>query len=198
MRFLLPLLFICIFSCNDEKTNGTRQVSIPKEPILKAPELDVSPMDMVYYPLDYPKLKMTDSIEGDPVMRIIYSRPHRSNRKIFGGLLPFGQPWRLGANESTEIHFFKPVTIQNKKIVAGRYIIYAILEPDNWTVALNSNVDTWGLQQDSTKDVARFRIPVEYPVNTQEFFTITFEKKPTGADLVMGWDDVIARLPISF
>lgn len=160
--------------------------------------VDVSPMDMSYFPADYPKLKMMDSISIPPVMRIIYSRPHLQGRELFENILKYGEPWRLGANEATEIQFYRDVTIQNKKISAGRYIIYCIPEKDKWTVVLNSNIDTWGLKIDQKKDLFRFQIPVTDNNPILEYLSISFEKTKTGADLVMAWDDVIARLPVSF
>src|SRR5687768_2385202 len=56
-------------------------------------QVDISPMDMSYYPVDYPKLKMTDSITGPPLARVIYSRPHLGGRKIFNDVLKYDEPW---------------------------------------------------------------------------------------------------------
>ena len=169
---------------------GSKETANPYEPI------DVSPMDMCYFPVDYPKLKMANAITTPPVARVIYSRPHRQGRKIFGNLLPYGSPWRLGANEATELDIYQPVTIQNKKIAAGRYVLYCIPNEKTWTVVLNSNIDSWGLKPDATKDLFQFDIPVQRSDTTCEFFTMVFEKTGTGADLLMAWDDAVARLPI--
>ncbi len=160
--------------------------------------VDVSPMDMSYYPPDYPKLKMAKQVSEPPVMRLIYSRPHLQGREIFHDVLKYGEYWRLGANEATEIEFFRDVSIQNKKIRAGRYVLYCILGPATWKMVLNSNLDSWGLQQDSTKDIQHFEIPVTHGNPSLEYLTMVFEKSPTGADLVIAWDDVVAKLPITF
>ena len=160
--------------------------------------VDVSPMDMSYYPVDYPKLKMAKKVTQPPVLRLIYSRPHLQGREIFHDVLKYGEYWRLGANEATEIDFFRDVTIQGKKIKTGRYILYCILGPASWRMALNSNIDSWGLQQDSTKDLQHFEIPVTHGNPSLEYLTMVFEKSNTGADLVMAWDDVVAKLPINF
>src|SRR5882762_615296 len=80
------------------------------------PPIDKSPMDMSYYPVDYPVLKISDKVTEPPVARIIYGRPQKNGRVIFGGLVEYGKVWRLGANEATEIEFYKDVTINNKKI----------------------------------------------------------------------------------
>ena len=141
---------------------------------------------------------MTNSISTPPVMRIIYSRPHLQGRKLFHNLLKYGEPWRLGANEATEIQFYQDVTIQNKKIKAGRYILYCIPQEETWTIVLNNNVDTWGLKIDSTKDLNRFEIPVTHNNPPLEYLTIVFEKADHGAKLLMAWDDIKAELPIDF
>ena len=130
--------------------------------------------------------------------RVIYSRPHKQGRKIFGALLKYGEPWRLGANEASEIEFFRPATIQNKQIDKGRYVLYCIPEADKWTIVFNSNLYTWGLKQDPAKDEYRFQIPVQHSNTQVEFFTMVFEKATHGANLLMAWDDAVARLPIHF
>ncbi|HLG39212.1 MAG TPA: DUF2911 domain-containing protein [Chitinophagaceae bacterium] len=160
--------------------------------------VDLSPMDMSYYPKDYPKLKMGNSKIAPPVMRMIYSRPHLEGREIFHDVLKYGDVWRLGANESTEIDFYRDVTIQRKPVKAGRYILYCILGPATWDIVLNSNVDSWGLEQDSTKDIQHFEIPVKHGNPELEYLTMVFEKTSTGADLIIAWDDVLAKLPIDF
>ena len=141
---------------------------------------------------------MAHDIAGLPVMRVIYSRPHRQGRVIFGNLQKYGMPWRLGANEATEIEFFQPVTIQNKKINPGRYIIYCIPYENKWAIILNNDTFTWGLKIDSTKDFMRFDVPIKKTSVNFEYFTMVFQPITNGADLVMAWDDTEARLPINF
>lgn len=200
------MLPVFLFSCKNNDHHDSKSVVLSNNSaIVKAETLanpyatvDISPMDMSYFPVDYPKFKMTKSIDAPPVMRLIYSRPHLQGRKLFQNLLNYGEPWRLGANEATEIQFYKEVTIQRKKIPASRYILYCIPEKDNWTIVLNSNIDTWGLEIDSTKDIQRFNIPISRNNPPIEYLTMVFEKTNTGADLLMAWDDIIARLPINF
>jgi hypothetical protein len=200
------ITLVLLFSCNNNKSASAQKDSatvnerpmIPKESMLNPyAAVDISPMDMSYFPVDYPQLKMTNSITTPPVMRVIYSRPHLQGRKLFHNLLKYGEPWRLGANEATEIQFYREVKIQNKKIPAGRYILYCIPEENNWTIVLNNNIDTWGLKIDSTKDIDRFTIPVTNNNKPIEYFTMVFEKTEAGANLLMAWDDLVAKLPIS-
>ena len=164
----------------------------------KLPGLDKSPMDMSFYPAGYSLLKIQDKITEPLVMRLIYSRPQLNGRRIFGELQEFGAVWRLGANEATEIEFFKDVKINNRKIKKGRYTLYCIPYPDKWTLIVNKETDTWGsFKYDQTKDVVRKDVPVIKNEPT-EALTIVFEKSATGANMLMYWDDVKAVLPIEF
>ena len=206
--FLVSAVLFTCFGCNDKEPEQPNVAGEPRKDsqlfvnpdALRNPlsTVDISPMDMAYFPVDYPKLKMANPAIGAPVARVIYSRPHLGGRALFGGVLKYGETWRLGANEATEIQFYKDVKIQNRRIPAGRYTLYCVLAEDKWTIAINSAIDTWGLKQDSTRDVARFEIPVTTGNIKLEYFTIVFEKSDKGAELVFGWDDVIARLPIEF
>ena len=204
-RILAMTALLFLLSCN-EAENEPVAVKPPLRPdsniIRKEPNnpyvsKDVSAMDISYFPDDYPVLKMTRGISNPPVARVIYSRPHRQGRKIFGGLLKWGEPWRLGANEATEIEFFRSVTIQGKRVGPGRFVMYAVPQEKEWSIILNSNTYSWGLKQDSTKDVHQFRVPVQATPSTVEDFTIVFQRTGTGADLVIAWEDVVARLPIT-
>jgi len=164
----------------------------------KLPPIDKSPMDMSYYPNGYPVSKIQDKPTDPLVARVIYSRPQKNGRTIFGDLLEYGKVWRLGANEATEIEFFKPVTINGKKIAKGRYIIYCIPYEDRWNIVFNTNLFSWGLHPDTTKDIASTEIPAVKTDKVIEYFTMVFQQSPTGANLIMVWDNVKAVLPISF
>jgi hypothetical protein len=204
--FSLTFLFLGLLSCNQQKKNpGIPELPEKKDTITAAAKMvnpdavpDVSPMDMIYFPADYTKLKMAKTITTPPVMRVIYSRPHLNGRKLFHNVQRYGEYWRLGANEATEIQFYQPVTIQGKKINPGRYILYCIPRENSWTIFLNTNTDTWGLRQDSTKNIQQFEIPASHNNPYAEYFTMLLEKTVTGASLIMAWDDTIARLPIDF
>lgn len=207
-QLLFSFLLITAFSCSESKTEKTTVPVNKKEdsasqvnteaPYNPYMSVDVSPMDMCYFPVDYPKLKMAKAVTGQPLARVIYSRPHLGGRSLFNGVLKYGEPWRLGANEATELELFKSATIAGQKIPAGRYVLYCIPEKDKWTIALNSNIDSWGLHPDASGDIARFEIPSSTNGNRLEYFTMLFEKKGEQADLLMSWDNVEARLSFQF
>jgi len=160
--------------------------------------VDVSPMDMSYFPVEYYKTNAAKQTVSPLVVRVIYSRPHLSGRELFKDVLKYGEPWRLGANESTEIEFFRDVTIQGKKIKTGRYILYSIPNEKNWTIVLNSNIDTWGLQQDASKDLFRFEVKATTVDHHTEYFSMIFTEAVHGANLIMAWGNIELTLPIDF
>jgi len=163
------------------------------------PPVDKSPMDMSYYPNNYPVLKIQDKITEPLITRIVYSRPQKAGRGIFGGLVKYGEVWRLGANEATEIEFFKNVHIGGKKISKGRYTLYAIVNENNWTIIVNKETDTWGsFKYDAKKDLVRADVVTQRTDAVLESLVMAFEKTATGCNLVIAWDNVKVSLPITF
>lgn len=183
--------FIFIFTCICcTLFAGAQQPTIPP--------LDISPMDMSYFPVNYSILKIQNKVSTPPVMRVIYSRPHKGGRKIFGGLLEYGEVWRVGANQATEIQFFRDVKINNQRIEKGRYTFYAIPYTDKWTIILNKETDTWGaFRYNRQKDVVRLDVPVNRHA-VVENMTIEFVPANFGANMLIYWDNLQVSLPISF
>jgi hypothetical protein len=165
----------------------------------KPTDLDKSPMDMSYCPLNFPILKMNGEVTNiEPVARVIYSRPQKAGREIFGGIVTYNQLWRLGANEATEIEFFKNVKIGGKSVAKGRYSMYAICTEAKWTIIFNSEIYIWGLSYNQRKDILRVDVPVQNTDNVVEAFTIYFEDTKGGTNLNILWDTVKVSLPLSF
>ena len=164
----------------------------------KQVELDKSPMDMSYWPNNYPLLKINGKAKDMPVARVIYSRPLKSDRTIYGNIIKYGELWRLGANEATEIEFFSNVKIGGKLVTKGRYTMYYIPYENKWTLIINRDNYMWGhFKYDSKKDVLRKEVDVEKNTEIVEAFTMYFEETATGANLIILWDDRKASLPIS-
>jgi hypothetical protein len=177
--------------------NAQTQAPINSSLVSKLPALDKSPMDMCYFPTDYPLLKTQNKATASPLVRVIYSRPQRDNRVIFGDLIEYNKVWRLGANEATEIEFFKDVTIAGKKIPKGRYTLYAIPNPTKWTIIINKDMDTWGaFVYNEKKDVLRTDVPVQALAAPVEVFSMNFIKADKGASLYIAWENVSVSLPI--
>lgn len=169
----------------------------PAQSNSKFPDLDKSSMDISYYPNNYPILKIQNKITESLVARVIYSRPSKQSRKVFGELVEFGKLWRFGANEATEIEFFTDVKFGGRKIAKGRYTLYAIVNEKSWTIILNKDTDVWGaFKYDSKKDIVRLELPVEITTEVVEALTMVFEKSTTGFNLIAAWEQVRVTIPI--
>ena len=164
------------------------------------PPMDISPMDMCYYPVDYPVLKIQRNSDAPLIARVIYGRPQKNDRSIFGDLVPYDMIWRMGANEATELEFFRDVKIDGKKVAKGRYTMYAIPSTEKWTLVLNKETDTWGaFGYDQKKDVLRTEVNVITRTDIIDVFTICFEgKEKNNISLMIGWDNKEVHLPIKW
>lgn len=164
----------------------------------KLPEVDKSPMDVSYYPNNYPILKIQNRATEPLAVRILYSRPQRQGRKVFGELVEYGKVWRLGANEATEIEFYKDVKIGGKKVSKGRYTLYAIASENVWTMIINKDTDTWGaFKYDSKKDVLRTDVVAQKTDEVAESMSMFFEKSASGISLIIAWEQLKVALPIT-
>ncbi len=135
----------------------------------------------------------------DQYVKITYSQPHKRDREIFGKLVPYGEVWRTGANEATEITLTKDLQLNNKLLKAGTYSIFTIPEKEKWTIIINRDLGMWGAYNyDSKMDVMRFEVPVKFSDKIYEPFTITFDQHNDLANLLMIWDTVQVSIPIKF
>lgn len=152
---------------------------------------------MSYWPANYPILKMSGKAGESPVVRAIYGRPLKNGRDIFGGIIKYNDLWRLGANEATEIEFFKNVKIGGRTLQKGRYSLFCIPDENKWTLIFNRDNYSWGsFSYDSKKDVLRADIDITRHSETVEAFTIYFDETKSGANMIFLWDDAKATLPI--
>lgn len=210
-RVVFILLLIQWYGCNNGANDkATTQHIKPDSSIFLENQnpyspIDKSPMDMSYYPAEYPFLKESGNDTVALIARVIYSRPQLGGRAIFGDtargnsvILKYGDRWRMGANETTEIEFFRDVTIGGKKVMKGRYVLYCIPYPGKWTIVFNSNLYAWGRVMNPGKDILKTDVPVITTDRNIEYFTMVFDKAPYGADLIVLWGNLKAALPISF
>jgi hypothetical protein len=135
----------------------------------------------------------------DAYAKIVYSQPQKRGREIFGKLVPFGQVWRLGANEATEITLTKDLLVNNQSLKAGSYSMFVIPEKDKWTMIINSDVGLWGAYNYvQALDVMRFEVPVTQNNVNFEAFTMTFDQKNEMAELLIMWDTIKVSIPFKF
>jgi hypothetical protein len=89
-------------------------------------------------------LALTSARFKDAYVKITYSQPQKRGREIFGKLVPYGEIWRTGANEATEITVTKNIQVNNQLLKAGTYSIFTIPGPDKWTIIFNADIGLWG------------------------------------------------------
>lgn len=149
--------------------------------------IDKSPHDIVYF--------RANKI-SPPTIKVLYGRPQKKGREIFGSLIPYGKVWRVGANEATEIRFYKDIIFGDQKVKAGTYVLLAIPEEKEWTLILSSNIDTWGaFDYKKEYDVARANAKVS-KAESIEAFSIGFKKKGKRVNMVLAWDTTRISVPI--
>lgn len=161
----------------------------------KATDLDNSPMDVSYFPANYPLLKIKGQASGEPLARVLYSRPQKKGRNIFGEEVKYNEVWRLGANEATEVEFFKNAIVNGKKLPKGRYTMFCIPTEKKWTLIFNKDNYTWGsFNYKSEKDVLKVDVLLQKISEPVEALTIFFDQN----NLNILWDTAKVQVPVSF
>jgi hypothetical protein len=151
------------------------------------PEMDVSPMDLAMARPDK---------KSPPMVRVIYSRPQKKGRVIYGDLVPYGKVWRTGANEATELDVYTPLKVGGTLLKPGTYTLYTIPEEDNWTVIINSDTNVWGAYSyKKEKDVVRVTVPVRKAAAPIESLSMIFKPEKDGTTLLIGWDNEFVEVP---
>ncbi|RME11356.1 MAG: DUF2911 domain-containing protein [Bacteroidetes bacterium] len=132
---------------------------------------------------------------------IEYSRPSVKGRTIFGGLVPFGELWRTGANANTKITFSDKVTIDGKELKAGTYALYTIPNPESWDVIFYTDTENWGTprEYDEAKEALRVTVPAHTLSDSKlESFSIWIDNlRDNSCDLIIGWDQTLVSIPIT-
>jgi len=137
---------------------------------------------------------------GGATVKLCYSRPSARGRKIMGGLVPFEQPWRLGANEATSIHVPFAAEVAGVRVEPGTYTLYAIPGAASWQIVVNRGVERWGIPIDAevrARDVSAGTVPTESLGAPVETLTLKFAPAAgTGTELVVEWEKTRVRVPI--
>lgn len=95
---------------------------------------------------------------GDADITINYSSPSVKGRTIWGELVPYGKVWRAGANAATLFETSKDITVEGKKLAAGKYSLYAVPGENEWQILFNSQTGQWGTRHDAEKDVLKVNV----------------------------------------
>jgi hypothetical protein len=141
--------------------------------------------------------------EGNLRLKVLYNRPSKRGRKIFGELVPYGQVWRTGANEATTFETNKSLAFEGKILAPGKYTLWAIPDSTVWTVIFNSEYGQWGINhkgeanRNPSLDVVSIPVHAVIQDRTFEQFTIAFEKVGEQAEMVLLWDNTVVAVPFS-
>ena len=129
-------------------------------------------------------------------IEIVYSRPGVKGRPIFGGLVPYGQVWRTGANNATKITFSTPVKLNGAEIPAGTYALFTIPGETEWTIIINKGAAQWGaFQYNETNDLVRVKATPLKLAEPVETFTIEINDiRDESATLNLTWEKT--RVPV--
>jgi hypothetical protein len=134
--------------------------------------------------------------EGKNV-KVAYGQPSKKDRVIFGKLVPYGQVWRAGANNATEITFAADGTFGGQAVKAGTYTLFAIPTETEWTIILNSTLKQWGsyeYEKIKDKDVLKVKVPSSKLDGVVEKLTFRFIE----GNMIIEWDKTQVSVPISF
>ena len=153
----------------------------------KFSDLDKSPMDIASYPSSYK--------DANKQMKIIYSRPQLKEREL-NKLAPHGEVWRTGANEAAELVLYKDFKLGDTTLKAGNYSFYTIPGETEWTIIINSDLNTWGSYFYKEKnDIVRVKVPVTTGEESLEAFSIAMAETDNGVTIQLGWDMVRVAVP---
>lgn len=155
---------------------------------VQAPELSQRRVPMISQGM------MIKQVIGLSDITVTYHRPGVKGRPIWGELLPYDQPWRVGANEPTLITFSDPVTISGNKLGAGTYRFLIIPGKTEWTLIFNTEVKNWGTIYEPKYDTLKIKVqPVAH--QDEEWLSFSFtDLTPSSARVVIAWE----KLAVSF
>ena len=135
---------------------------------------------------------------GGKSIKTDYSSPRMKGRKIYGGLVPFGEVWRTGANAATTFVTGADVTVGGKIVPAGSYTIFTVPTADKWTLIVNKKTGEWGIPYKYESDeLVRVEMKVSKLPAPVENFTISYVKAGSGCTLQIDWESTRASVDIS-
>jgi hypothetical protein len=129
-------------------------------------------------------------------LKVVYCQPAKKGRAIFGGLLPYGQVWRTGANAATIFETNRDIKVAGQVLNAGKYSLWSIPGQTEWTIIFNRETGQWGTQYNASADVLRVKVPAGALAAPQEMFNIGLAGAGTGVEMTLAWDVVQVKVPI--
>jgi hypothetical protein len=133
------------------------------------------------------------SLPDGKTITVDYSSPRAKGRKIFGGLVPYNEVWRTGANEATTFVTTANLSVEGKDVPAGNYTIFTVPAQDSWTLIINKKTGEWGIPYKYQSDeLARVPMQVSKTSAPVENFTINFDQSGGGCTLQLSWENTMA------
>jgi len=131
-------------------------------------------------------------------IKVIYSSPRMRGRKIFGDLVPYGEEWRMGADEATSLETNGNLLVGGKPVPAGRYTLFALPTPTKWTLIISKKVGEWGIPYPGAQfDFARIEMNVSKLDAPLENFTISFDETGESCTMKLDWETTRAAIPMT-
>jgi hypothetical protein len=128
---------------------------------------------------------------------IHYNTPFMRGRKIMGGLVPYGQVWRTGANPATSFKTAVDLKIGDASVPAGAYTLYTLPSEGVWKLIINKQTGQWGTEYDKTQDLARINMQKKMLTSPQEKMSISFENTHGGStELHVRWETTDVWVPV--
>jgi len=144
-----------------------------------------------------PPAQATLTFADGGTVTIDYSQPSMRNRKIYGGLVPFDQVWRTGANAATSLKTTVDLNIGGTNVPKGSYTIYTLPGQSSWQLIINKQTGQWGTEYDQKQDLARIPMKVAQRSAGLETFTISFEESGGNAGVMkLEWENTIASVDV--
>jgi hypothetical protein len=145
-----------------------------------------------------PPAKAECKFANGKMITVDYSSPRMNGRKIYGGLVPWGQIWRAGANEATTFVTTGDVMVGDAMVPAANYTIFVIPNADSWTLIVNKKTGEWGIPYPGeASELVRTKMKVSPLLSPLENFTIAFDQNESGCTLRMDWETTRASVEIS-
>jgi hypothetical protein len=131
-------------------------------------------------------------------IEIVYSRPSAKGRTVFGGVVPYGEVWRTGANARTTVSFSTPVKLNDKEIPAGKYSIFTIPGESEWTVIINKDTTNSYDTYKASDDVARITVPtVKLSENIETFSIMINSIRDDSARIDLIWEHTVVPIRLT-
>jgi hypothetical protein len=142
-----------------------------------------------------PAAQTSCKFQDGKTITVAYSSPRMKGRKIFGGLVPYGEVWRTGANEATTFVNTAGVSSDGKTIPAGNYTIFTLPKEDTWTLIVSKKTGEWGIPYPGEgSDLVRMEMKTSKVSSPVEDFTIAFDNSGQACTMRVEWETTRASI----